>query len=266
MLKTAAQSFAALATLAVPTLANADIVNGSFEADGYTGWSVAKDSVSGSFATAARVGDGTAISMGASLFDHIDGANISNYSSGLPLVAHPTHGNWQALLLQNGPSTTKLSQVVSVPQSGQLTFDLGYHNWDDSFSAEQTFRIQLRNSTTGAVLATVFQTSGALEMPMTHYTVDVSAYSGTDVVLQFELAAQRDFLDVELDNIDLQSAGGGEIVGGAIGDAASDTGSPDMADTADVATAELGGGCSTGRGGASLLAALALVALRRRRR
>jgi len=252
------RTLATLATLTLPSLANADVINGSFEAQSYAGWTLAKDSVSETFATAAIVKGDTRLEMGGSLFDHADQVSISNYSSGLPLVPHPTDGEWQALLLQNGPSTTRLSQLVDVPNNAELTFDLAYHNWDSAFSAAQTMRVQIRDAASDVVLATVFETSGALDNEMSHHQVSLGEFSGMTVRLQFELVAQNDFFDVQLDNVDVQSLGGSERPEVAIAiDGADEVNTIDDGDV---------GGCSTGRGGSTVLAALALLALRRRRR
>ena len=252
-----AQSLFAVAGLAVPSIASADVTNGSFETQSYAGWTVEEDAVNETFATAAIVRGDARLEMGSKLFDHADQVQTSNYSSGLPLVPHPTDGEWQALLLQNGPSTTRLSQIVEVPQRGQLTFDVAYHNWHSTFSADQAFRVTIRDVDSNAVLGTVFEAAGGLESPMSHQSISLGAFAGMTVKLQFEVAAQNTFFDVQLDNVDVRSAGSGER--------------PDVAIAADEiedvnATADDVGGCSTGRGGTSLLAALALVALRRRRR
>ena len=46
-------------TLAIPAVASADVVNGSFESHDFQGWTVSKDSTASSFATAALVGHQT---------------------------------------------------------------------------------------------------------------------------------------------------------------------------------------------------------------
>jgi hypothetical protein len=256
----AAWSLAAL--LATPAAAHADVANGSFESQDFAGWTVTKSAPSGTFATAAVALSGSAIGYGAQVYDHIDQTTIANYSSGLPLVPHPTDGVAQALLLQNGPSTTRLSQVVNVPANApELTFDLGYHNWDSAFSAAQSLAVQIRDPESDALLATVYQAGGVLESPMTHQTIDMADYAGMQVRLQFEVSATNNFFDVQLDHVDLQ----GRSAGPAMPDMSI---SADTNQTADEQPADLtvGGGCSTGKGGASLLAALALVTLRRRRR
>lgn len=256
----AAWSLAAI--LAVPTAAHADVQNGSFESHDFAGWTVTKSAPSGTFATAAVVEEGTSIAYGANVFDQIDQTTIANYSSGLPLVPHPTDGASEALLLQNGPSTTRLSQDVEVPANApELTFDLGYHNWDSAFSAAQSLAVELRDPESDALLVTVYQAGGVLESPMTHQTIDMADHAGMQVRLQFEVSAANNFFDVQLDHVALQSRSAGPAM-------------PDMAITADTnqtadaqpADLAVGGGCSTGKGGASLLAALALVTLRRRNR
>jgi hypothetical protein len=252
----AARTFATVATLALPSIANADIVNGSFESEGYAGWTLADNAVNETFATAAIVEGEVRIEMGSTLLDHADDVSVSNYSSGLPFVPHPTDGRFQALLLQNGPATTWLSQIVNVPANGQLTFDVAYHNWDVAFSADQMLQLQILDTDSDAVLATVFRSAGALEMPMSHQAIDLGAFSGMTVRLQFELVAHNNFFDVQLDNIDLQTV--------ARPDAGID--GINEQDELSANVEDFDGGCSTGRGGASLFAALALIALRRRRR
>ena len=249
-------------TIAIPTVAHADVVNGSFESGDLQGWTVAKESVSSTFATATIVGDQT-VSMGESLFDYIDHVNVSNYSMGLPLAVQPTDGHWQALLLQNGPATTRLSQVVTLGSAPQLTLDLAYHNWYGSFSADQTFHIQIRDAASDQLLGTVFETTGAMTMTMTGQSIDLGAFANMAVRIQLELVASYTFFDVQLDNIHVT------------GDAPISTDcvmcGMDQQVTSAGSNAEPAvlddGGCSTTRGGGSLLfAALALVGLGRRRR
>jgi uncharacterized protein (TIGR03382 family) len=233
--------------IAVPSLGSADVINGSFE-NGYDGWGLAKRSVSGTFATATVVPAGVDIGYGDSVFDYIDGEGIANYSSGLPMIAQPTDGTWEAVLLQNGPSTTQLEQTVALGADPELSFDLAYHNWDTGFSDDQTFRIQLRDPDEDAVLATVFETAGTMDMPMTHEVVDLGAFANTTVHMRFELAASNTFFDVQLDNIHVRSR------------------APVSHDTDVEPTAIDAGGCSTSGGGSPVFAVLALVALWRRRR
>ena len=233
--------------VAVPSIGSADVINGSFET-GYDGWGLAKRSVSGTFATATVVPAGVDIGYGDSVFDYIDGEGIANYSSGLPMLAQPTDGTWEAVLLQNGPSTTQLEQTVALGADPELSFDLAYHNWDSGFSGDQTFRVQLRHPDEDAVLATVFETTGAMEMAATHQVVDLGAFANTTMNIQFELVASNTFFDVQLDNVHVRSR------------------APTAHDTDVDPTAADAGGCSTSGGGSPALAVLALVVLRRRRR
>jgi uncharacterized protein (TIGR03382 family) len=249
--------------LTAPGLASADVANGSFESS-YQGWTLTKQAQSGDFATAAVVRSGQMVDLGGSLLDYIDHQTVANYSSGLPLQAQPTDGSWQALLLQNGPSTTRLSQVVALPEHPQLTFDVAYHNWDASFSSTQMFRVQLLDADTSDVLATVFETknSGGGVIEMSHQTFDLEAFANMNVRLQFEVIAQKNFLDVQLDNVHVVSI-------------ASEPGTHECASCAPGVTDpdqplatddDLTGGCSAGGSGSTAFAALALLALRRRRR
>ena len=242
----------------------ANIVNGSFES-GFHGWTLAEETSDRSFATATRLRTGQHVDVGNNLMDYTDQTSVANFSRGLPMTGQATDGNWQALILQNGPATTRLSQVVELPKNPQLVFDLAYHNWDTAFSASQSLRIQVRDPDSDALLGTVFQTySGSpAELSMSNQTIDISAFGNMTVRLQFEVVAQSTFFDVQLDNIH-------------IADVAKPHGDVDPSDedmpvddqiAIDYAVADTGGCSTTGRNGAPLLAlaALALV-LRRRRR
>jgi uncharacterized protein (TIGR03382 family) len=243
-----AWSIAAL-SLALPAVASADIENGSFEAAGYQGWTLSEESASGTFATAGLVKSGDTIQLGSSVYDYTDRMVVPNYSDGLPLQGAPTDGAWQAVLLQNGPAKLRLSQVVTVPLYGQLSFDLAYHNWQGEFSPAQTLQVQLRDVDTNKLIATVFEPTTA-SSPMSHYTFDIGSFQTQTVRLQLEVVAQRDFLDVQLDNVTLQPV--------AIHQVDEEPGEGD-----EVATSA---GCSTTGGSSGALAVLALLVLRRRRR
>jgi uncharacterized protein (TIGR03382 family) len=180
-------------------------------------------------------------------------------------VPRPTDGAAEALLLQNGPSVTRLSQDVAVPTDRpELTFDVGYRNWDTEFSEAQALQVQIRDVDSDVLLASAFQASGALEAPMVNHVFDLAEFAGMDVRVQFEVVAQNTFFDVQLDHVDVRprSAGPATVDPTLTAD--------DLEVTDDQAGGETAvvdvGGCSTGKGGGSLLAALALVALRRRRR
>ena len=240
--------------LALPAVAHADVVNGSFESD-YSGWSLSKQASSQTFATAAVIGAGQVVDPGDFLMDQIDNMSIDNYSTGLPVTADPTDGDYQALLLQNGPSVTTMSQIVTLPVQPELSFDLAYHNWEDVFSQNQSLQVQVLDLDTDRMLGVVYEATGTTDLPMSHEVIDLSAFSQMTVKLQLELVAKKNFFDVQLDNVHVVSQLDKTVR------------CPDCQvtiETDDAAT----GGCSSTKGGSSAtaLAALALVAIRRRRR
>ena len=245
--------------------AAAGLVNGSFEL-GYQGWTLDKDATDASFATATTLRSGQFVDAGNNLMDYVDHMSVANYSTGLPLTGEPTDGLWQALFLQNGPSTTHISQIVELTKYPELSFDLAYHNWDDAFSSAQTFQVQIRDADTDALLGTVFTTSGATTAAMSHYAFELSAFGEMTVRLQFELAAQTTYFDVQLDNIHLANVPPAQHACPTCEHVATDMAGEQPRDLAEYPLAT--GGCSTG-GGSGLLVAFAAFGLvwnRRRRR
>ena len=248
------KSWSVAFALMVPGVASADVVNGSFESD-YSGWTLQKQASSATFATAAILEAGETVGMGDYLMDEIDNMSIDNYSTGLPMTATPTDGNYQALLLQNGPSVTRMSQIVTLPPAPELSFDLAYHNWEDVFSGAQLFEVQVLDLDTNRMLGVVYEATGTSDLPMTHEVIDLSAFSGMKVKLQFEIVAQRNFFDVQLDNVHVVSQ--------------LDRTVPCVDCQVEVQEdPSIDGGCSSTKGGSSAtaLAALAFIAIRRRRR
>jgi hypothetical protein len=164
------------------------------------------------------------------------------------------------LLLQNGPSSMRLSQVVTLGSDAQLTFDLAYHNWYGTMSPDQTFRVHIRDDASDQLLATVFETTN-MTMSMTHQSIDLGAFSNMAVRIEFEVVAHYTFFDVQLDNIHVSADAGTNCVMCGVDDL-------QLAHGTNTDPAALDdGGCSTTRGGGSLLfAGLALVGLCRRRR
>jgi len=241
--------------LAIPAVAHADVVNGSFESD-YSGWTLSKQATSQTFATAAVIEMGQTVDSGDYLMDQIDSMSIDNYSAGLPVTGDPTDGTYQALMLQNGPSVTRMSQIVTMPALPELSFDLAYHNWEDAFSAKQSLEVQVLDVDNDRMLGVVYVASGTTDLPMSHEVIDISAFSGMTVKLQFELVAQKNFFDVQLDNVHV------------ISQLEHPPGCAECEVTVVDDDTSIEGGCSSTKGGSSVtaLAGLALLAIRRRRR
>ncbi|CAN5852837.1 hypothetical protein BH11MYX3_BH11MYX3_04430 [soil metagenome] len=217
-------------------IAQADVVNGGFEAPNFDSWAITKLSDAPSAATVGLVRRGESVTIGEPVYDFADHRAIANYSAGLPFIGAPTEGDRHVLVLQNEPATTRIAQTIDIPTDAELSWDLAYHNWA-AFSASQQIRVTLRDPASDAVIATLLESQDVMPVdgPMTHYTADLTPHTGRRLRLAFEVIAHDSFLDVQLDNVQLT------------GDEAS-------------------GGCSTSGGGAGLLAALGLVGLRRRKR
>jgi uncharacterized protein (TIGR03382 family) len=238
--------------------AHAGLANGSFESGDFRGWTIEKSAASPDAATVGLGSRGSSWKTGEPIFDYADGIATSNYSPGLPMPGAPTQGAHNAVFLQNGPSTVRLSQTVVIEPAAELSWDVAYHNWSAP-GAHQSLRVTLHDPENDAVLATLMNTQDAMpiDMSMTHFAFDVSAFSGRRVVVAFEIDAHAGFLDVQLDDVQLTGQPSGPA-----DDADRNDASLDETDDESVAV----GGCSAGGGGAGFAAAAGLVALRRRRR
>ena len=235
-------------------------MNGGFEAGDFRGWTITKATTDPMSATVGLIAQGDSVQAGTPVYDFADQVNVSNYSSGLPMVGAPTEGEHQAYILQNGPASIRIAQTVLIERGARLSWDLAYHSWS-SFSPTQRVRVTLRSPDTDDLVATLADSQDGMpvERPMTQFSIDLAAFQGRRLRLAFEVQAYDDFLDVELDDVRLTGRTAPpdgvvmppeDVLDGGDGD-----------DT--VAT----GGCSTTGGGAGLLlVAAAACTLRRRRR
>ncbi len=248
----------------VPAVASADLVNGSFEND-YEGWTLAETSADSSFGTWGLIARDQTLSQLSRVHDFSDRVDVVQYSSGLPLTGAPTDGAHLSIQLQNGPTSGRMYQNVRIAEGSVLSWDVAYHNWFASFGPGQHLQITLRDTDTDAVLATVFETAAgdAQVLEMTHHTVDLAAYAGMTVRFEIELAAQKDFFDVQLDNIRIAAPRGPDDT---TPDPVMDAEDPSLQADLGAEGDAVGGGCSTGGGSAGILVGLgAMLAARRRR-
>lgn len=178
------------------------IINGSFE-DNYAGWKLSSTS---SIFTFGILSAGQTIFPGGELFDYADNRNETQFSPGLPYTGNPTEGNKHAILLTNGPSTNRMYQDITLPNSGSLIlhFDLQYRNHFQSFGNNQFFSVVLRDPISDAIITTLYKTEvgDPLSIPMTAQAINISAYAGRAVRLEMVYATFDSFyFDVLLDNI-----------------------------------------------------------------
>ena len=239
--------------------ARADLVNGGFESGDFRGWQIEKKAASPDAATVSLGTRDRMLTAGEPIFDYADNIATANYSPGLPMRTSPTQGQRNAVFLQNGPATVRLTQTIDLARGAHLSWDLAYHNWAAP-AVDQRVRASLHDPTTNEMLATLLDTrDAAVDQPMTHFSFDLSAFEGRRAVLAFEIAAHTSYLDVQLDDVQLTSARTASGDGTGRGDASLD----EMVEVDDGVAV---GGCSAGGGSAGLVVAAALAALRRRRR
>ncbi len=199
-----------------------NIQNGSFETGDYTGWrldqrqgNVVQPSVTQGIAVRGQV-----LYVGDSALDYFAYWWKPQFSPGLPVTFEPSDGSYMAFTLHDAPyfyaSTARLSQDLTLPAAPEggrlmLAWDMRYWNHHTDFVAPgtppgaQRFALQILDILTGARLATPYATSPGdpLSIPMTTFEVDLSAWAGQDVRLNFVLNQTYNYFDLGLDNVRL---------------------------------------------------------------
>jgi hypothetical protein len=186
-------------------LAASRVTNGDFETGTLSGWTASDNGAGGWSAN-----DGTFLAGCAGL-DGLDG---------------PAAGSFDGLFDMSGPASGLLSQEVTVPTGGRLSFSMEYENdngaWDitpgnefDVLSPNQWISIDvLKHGADPAsfdpadILATAFrETSGTADPAQPWHTValDLSAFAGQSVIVRFASADTEDCLPFEIDQVALTS-------------------------------------------------------------
>ncbi|MBA3397187.1 MAG: choice-of-anchor D domain-containing protein [Deltaproteobacteria bacterium] len=182
-------------------------VNGSFETD-YQGWTLLEaPSTAGTqcgtwgIATAGQV-----VSPSDLVFDFFDNVDNTQSSPGLPITYAATDGNKVALQLQGCPQNHRMFQTIALPACQPLLlWDMRYtnHNTAGFEPALQFTAVNIRDQS-DTILATPFKTlpGDPVSLPaMTAFQVDLSAFSGQTIRLDFEHQVQQFFFDAAWDNI-----------------------------------------------------------------
>ncbi len=194
----------------VPTTAQAQIANGSFETDKYAGWTLFEGAPpAGSFGAAAGTwgiaSDGQTIVFGESVFDLFNGIFVNVITPGLPITYAATDRTKVAIQLQRFAQTHRMFQTVTLdPATTTLFWDMQYTNHHGSFVPnEQDIQITIRNPATDAVLATVFATTQGVDPQsvavMTPFSADISAFAASTVRISVDLNVRADTTDFNLD-------------------------------------------------------------------
>lgn len=181
----------------------ATFTNGSFETGDYTGWTLLEAPAGqpdvGTFGIAT-----TGQPVTSPLFDHHDQITTTPDSPGLPLTNTATDGTQFAVVLQTGPHTQRMYQDIDVPACGaSLRWDLAYQNHHTGFDpVDQYVAVNVRALDDTLLERPFVVDSGPLSMTtFTAGSVDLSAYAGQTVRLDFEAQVQLDYFDVAWDNI-----------------------------------------------------------------
>lgn len=179
------------------------LLNGSFEAGGFTGWTLLAEIFGGACSTFTTVGNNNTISASSTVFDYLQGVAETQNSPGLPLTTHTHHGESAALLLVHCADVHVLQQDIQVPAcDGTLAFDLGWTTYAPFYPGSQELAVELRSPVNDALLATAFSTdpSTAMSASFSTYAADVTQLGGQTVRVVVRATLMDDWAEVELDN------------------------------------------------------------------
>jgi large repetitive protein len=195
------------------TTTQAAVVNGSFETGDYSGWTLLESPAPADFGTFAIVGDGQTIAPNEQVFDFFDGVFVTQFSPGMPTTYTATDGVLLAVHLQNGGQNHRMFQTVELPACQALVrWDMMYRNHNAIFDpTNQFFAVHLRDPSDDTILATPYKTTQGIDplvLPsMTAFEVDVSAFAGQTVRLDFEHQVFSFHFDIAWDQIRIACAG-----------------------------------------------------------
>jgi hypothetical protein len=181
--------------------------NGSFETGDYSGWTLFEGGLSTEpfFSTWGIARNGQTINPGQLVFDFFDGIDVPQFSPGLPHTYMATNGNFTALQLQNGPQSFRMFQDIALPAGATtISWDMEYNNHNGDFVPDaQELEVNVRDVSSDAILATLLRTTrfvDPLEIPVTHFIRNVSAFGGRTVRISIDMIVDRLFFDAAFDN------------------------------------------------------------------
>jgi hypothetical protein len=162
------------------------LVNGGFDAGNFNGWTTPMTNA------AFVIDDGTV--------DPPSGDGTTP----------PYQGSYSALADQVPPAFSSIYQTVALPpNAGTITLNWvdRIRNYNYTFDTNQQFCVEIQD-TNGNVLQTVFSTQPG-DIPLADWTprsANLSAYAGSTVRLAFLVNASEDFLDVDLDSVNVSGS------------------------------------------------------------
>lgn len=193
---------------------SSNIVNGSFETGDYSGWTLVDTSGVPDYGIFGVVTDGSVIDTSTSIYDWYDFDSFTPSSPGLPHTFYATNGTSVGINLQNGPASFRMYQDVALSADAQtLDWDMWWNNNFTHNPTDQFIAVNIRDSATDAILATVFKTTDGvdpLSLPgMTPFSVDISPYAGSTVRIDIQIEQYNAQFDLAYDNFRISSASPG---------------------------------------------------------
>jgi hypothetical protein len=190
----------------------ADFVNGSFETNDYTGWTLMEDSGE---PTAGIWGIGIDPSTltglkGEMVLDHNDMVQAPTFcvDSNAPLMITATDGTHVAFQLQNDAENHRAYQDISLSEgTTMLTWDVLYTSGARFTVDSQFTAIHVRDPANDTILETLFKTADTVDdevLPWTAQSADISAYAGMDVRIDVEHQVQDECFTAMWDNFRIQ--------------------------------------------------------------
>ncbi|HET9958846.1 MAG TPA: hypothetical protein VFQ61_30340, partial [Polyangiaceae bacterium] len=176
-------------------------INGSFELANFQGWTV----TGGIW---GLVTEGTTLNQGSSILNYVTQQNSQLTSEALPYTADATDGTRVAVNYQTGVANSHLIQDFNVPSGvTSLKWDMRYINTFGTFNAtRQYIAVYVRSPKTNTVLQQLYKTTSeaASQSAMITKTVDISAFRGMQIRLDFEIQVRDNWLDFAIDNVRMQ--------------------------------------------------------------
>jgi len=196
----------------VASVYSQDFINGSFETGDYTGWSLKRTETNPNSGAFGIADNKTIIVPGDSIFDYVDSTKV-RISCGFSAQAliRATDSLLLGICYQSGPGNHRMYQDISIASDAdQLQFDLSYSSYSTFTSSLQFIAVHVRDIETDAITETLYKTvngTDPMQIAMNQFCMDISAYSGETIRIDFEFQIQSNCMDLAFDNFRITKSG-----------------------------------------------------------
>lgn len=194
----------------VSSVYSQDFINGSFETGDYTGWSLIRvNPNNGAFGIADSK---TIVEPGDFIFDYHDSTKVLiSCGFGAQALIQATDSLLLGICYQAGPANHRMYQDISIAaDADQLQFDLSYSNYNNFNNTSQFVAVHIRDIVSDTITETLYKTVNGIDpllIPMNQFCMDISAYSGDSIRIDFEFQVQDNCMDIAYDNFRITKSG-----------------------------------------------------------